>query len=180
MEKDTLKINEKEFAVIKEISNNHQPDQRAIASKTGISLGMTNLIIKRLIKKGYLKAKQLNKRKIQYILTPKGFAEKAKKSYWFTIKTINTLTKMKQKIQEIINNEYNSGRREFIICGNGEIINLIEVTMKEMNTMDIKYARASEINDITFKSPFYLYTDGNMKKPSKNGINVILALSEYS
>ena len=83
------KVSEKEFAVINEISNNHLPDQRTIADRAGISLGMTNLIIKRLIGKGYIKAKQLDKRKIQYLITPKGFSEKANKSYNFALKTIN-------------------------------------------------------------------------------------------
>ena len=71
-------ISEKEYAIIREIHKNHIPDQRTLATRTGISLGMTNIIIKKLIKKGYIKAKQLNQKKIQYILTPKGFTEKAR------------------------------------------------------------------------------------------------------
>ncbi len=43
---------------------------------------------KNAIKKGYVKALQLNRRKIQYMLTPKGFSEKAKKSYSYTVRTI--------------------------------------------------------------------------------------------
>ena len=45
-------ISEKEFAVIREISINRFPNQRTIATKTGFSLGLTNLIIKKLVKTG--------------------------------------------------------------------------------------------------------------------------------
>jgi DNA-binding MarR family transcriptional regulator len=172
-----MQITEKEFAIIKEITNNHQPDQRTIARKAGISLGLTNLIIKRLINKGYVKAKQLNRRKIQYILTPKGFTEKAKKSYNFTMKTINIISSMKQKIQSIILLEYDKGCREFVICGAGEIASLIELVIKETQKTDIKIYRAAESQEVPFKSPFYLYT-GEDTSTAKDGINVVMALSE--
>ena len=44
-----------------------------------ISLGMTNLL-SRLVAKGYIRIRQLNKKKTEYILTPKGFTEKYHKS----------------------------------------------------------------------------------------------------
>ena len=97
-----MEITEKEFAVIKEISGNHLPDQRTISHRTGISLGLTNLIIKRLITKGYIKATQLNRKKIQYMLTPKGFSEKADKSYRFALKTITHFRMLKDNIQNIL------------------------------------------------------------------------------
>ena len=49
-----IEVSEKEFAVIQEIHKNEMPDQRMIAHKTGISLGMTNMIIQRLIERGYI------------------------------------------------------------------------------------------------------------------------------
>jgi DNA-binding PadR family transcriptional regulator len=105
---------------------------------------MTNPIIKRFVGKGYLKVKQLNRRKIQYILTPKGFAEKARKSYRFTLKTIGIISSMKQKIQAIIEKEYVNGCREFVVCGDGEVASLIELAIRETQKTDIKICRAIE------------------------------------
>src|SRR5271157_2861065 len=132
-------VSEKEFAVINEIFNNHLPDQRTIASRAGISLGLTNLIIKRLIGKGYVKAKQLNKKKIQYLLTPKGFSEKASKSYNFTLKTIEMLKSVRERIQGLLQQKYNEGFSEFTISGVGDILHLCELAIKQLNKGDIKY-----------------------------------------
>ncbi len=74
-------IGERELKIIEEISREKNLTQRKISHKLGLSLGMTNLVLKRLANKGYIKVKGLNRRKVQYILTPKGFAEKTKKSY---------------------------------------------------------------------------------------------------
>ena len=85
---NTSEINERELRVIEEVSRDKNLTQRKISHSLGLSLGTTNLILKKLVSKGYIKMRQLNRRKIQYILTPKGFAEKVKKSYRFFLKTI--------------------------------------------------------------------------------------------
>ena len=124
-----MEISEKEFAVMKEIYNNHLPDQRTISQRTGISLGLTNLIIKRLIGKGILLARQLNKKKIQYILTSKGFSEKAKKSYNFTVKTIGLLKSTKGIINQLILEEIKKGNHSFVISGTSDLCDIVEIVI---------------------------------------------------
>ena len=55
--------------------------QRDIASQSGLSLGLVNLTLKRLLQTGHIKVSNLNKKKVEYIVTPKGFFEKANHSY---------------------------------------------------------------------------------------------------
>lgn len=141
-----MEISEKEFAVIREISNNHLPDQRTIANRTGISLGLTNLIIKRLIKKGYVKAKQLDRKKIQYLLTPKGFSEKANKSYIFTLKTIGLLKTIREKIQERILSECSKGAYELELSGNNELADITELAIKNLHDQHIRCSRTTVLS----------------------------------
>lgn len=173
-------MDEKEFAVIREISNHHYPTQRTIAKNLGISLGLTNLIIRRLIKKGYLKVSQLNARKIEYILTPQGFAEKAKKSYYFTLKTINNLKTLKQKIQEIILSNYKQGKRKFAIQGNTELATLVEISFRDLNLEGLEYFR--ENNELSNDNDLIiLNTEGDSlvkDKVSSHRINLIQCLAE--
>lgn len=136
-----MPVTDKEFAVIREVSNNHKPTQRHIAYKVGISLGLTNLIIKRLTRKGYIKIKEVPPRTIEYMLTPKGFAEKAKKSYHFTLRTIDIIKTLKQNIQEIILSEYKKGVREFTISGNGELTTITQIAFETLELKDIKLSR---------------------------------------
>ena len=110
-------IDERELRIIEEISQNQNLTQRKISHKLGLSLGMTNIILKRLASKGYIKVKGLNRRKVQYILSPKGFAEKTKKSYRYFLKTIHSLQEMKKKIQRLILMEYKEGKTHFVILG---------------------------------------------------------------
>lgn len=172
-------ISEKEFAVIREISNNELPDQRTIATKTGFSLGLTNLIIKRLVKTGYIKLKQLNRRKIQYILTPKGFTEKAKKSYKYTLKTINLFRVIKEKIQELITNYYHQGVKNFIIVGNNELAELAELAFSALKFENVSYSRINNNSlrlDKKNDCVYLIASDGSftlVKKSSRNRVDLI-------
>ncbi len=47
--------------------------QRNLAKKLGIALGLTNLYLKRLARKGYIKLKTVPPKRIKYYLTLKGF-----------------------------------------------------------------------------------------------------------
>lgn len=173
-------ISEKEFEVLRALEENHQPNQRLIAARAGISLGLTNLIIKRLASKGYLKLKQLTPKRTKYLLTPKGLAEKARKSYHFTIRTIETLRQMKQQIQEILLNEYQKGERRFIIYGKGELATLIEISLRDLSLKNTSFFYLSELSEVKNMEGIILLADDKLTNQpfpaSERCINIMTAL----
>jgi DNA-binding MarR family transcriptional regulator len=76
--------------------------QRKLAKLAGLSLGMTNLLLKRLAKMGYLKVSTLNGRTLRYILTADGMREKFNKSYDFLARSISFYYKVKEAIVDEI------------------------------------------------------------------------------
>ena len=139
-----IPIGDREHIVIEEISRNYDITQRKISKKLGMSLGMTNLILKRLTSKGYIKVKQLSGKKVRYMLTPKGFAEKAKKSYRFIVNTIDSVKKISEEIQNLILREYAKGEKEFTVCGSGELATIAEIAFRDLNLKDIEVKYISE------------------------------------
>ena len=55
-------IGEQELRIIEEISRSRDLTQRKISHRLDLLLGMTNLILKRLVNKGYIKVKGLEGR----------------------------------------------------------------------------------------------------------------------
>ncbi|MBE7438860.1 MAG: winged helix-turn-helix transcriptional regulator [Spirochaetales bacterium] len=76
------------------------PTQRKLAKLAGLSVGMTNLLLKRMIKMGYVKVSTLNGRTLKYILTPDGLREKVNKSYHFLVRSINYYYRVKEEIEK--------------------------------------------------------------------------------
>jgi DNA-binding Lrp family transcriptional regulator len=165
---------DKEFLIIKQISENSQLNQRTIAQKTGLSLGLVNLIIKKLVKTGYIKIKMLNGKKIEYILTPKGFSEKIKKTYNYVLKTINYFSNATEKIKRVVFEEYKNGKKEFFILADDEIYKIIELCFKDLHMPNVKYKRISKIPKTTKSTAVYLVaTENNISNNTKNIINLL-------
>lgn len=156
-------IGERELKIIEEISQDKNLTQRKISHRLGLSLGMTNLILKRLVNKGYIKVKGLDKRKVQYILTPKGFAEKTKKSYRYFLKTIHSMQEMKKKIQHLVLMEYQKDETHFVILGGGELADIVELSLKGLNKSELEYRRISRLEDINSSNAVILLAESKLK-----------------
>jgi len=166
-------ISEKELQVIDELSRRERITQRQISDELGISLGMVNIILKRLANKGYVKVRGLSKRRLQYILTPKGFTEKARKSYKYFTKTVETLREMKAKIQALILEEYARGERRFIILGEGELADIVEISIRSLSKDRLEFERAAREEEIRNKDALVLLTDGKLKKKSGRHVHIL-------
>lgn len=172
--------NNQQLLVLDIISRDDTISQRHIAQQTGFSLGLTNLIIKKLIKTGYIKIKYLNGRKIKYILTTKGFSEKAKKTYNYVIKTTNYFFEIYEKLKKLINEEYQNGKREFYVLSSDEIYNVVEFIFRTIKLDGARVFRIQQLpKELKNNKVLYLVADNNFRKDifSKNNNNIIDLLS---
>jgi hypothetical protein len=64
--------------ILESVDRDSARSQRSRASEVGVALGLINAYLKFCIRKGYLKARKIPARGYQYMLTPKGFAEKSR------------------------------------------------------------------------------------------------------
>ena len=166
-----------EFKIIDEIGKDLNTTQRKISHQIGLSLGMTNLIIKKLIAKGYVKVKGLNRRNVQYILTPRGFAEKVRKTHRYLLRSIDTLKAVKDKIQDTVLEYYKKGEKNFIILGKGELADIVEISLRDMEKGDLRYLRARTPEEINSKNSIILLADGSIQKRNNRYLNILEAIS---
>tara|TARA_B100000959_G_C14941801_1_gene608148 strand:- start:1249 stop:1638 length:390 start_codon:yes stop_codon:yes gene_type:complete len=108
--KNTTNFNasDTDLTVLRYLENKQKISQRELSQNLGISLGKINFILKALIQKGVVKAKNFrnNKNKIvyAYYLTPDGFNEKAKLTINFFKRKNMEFNKLKKEL-EVLKNE---------------------------------------------------------------------------
>jgi EPS-associated MarR family transcriptional regulator len=111
---DDLKVNTRtttrdcpdtHYRVLDLIQKNPNITQRALAQKTGISLGSMNYCMKALISKGWVKAgnfaKNPDKSVYLYLLTPKGVMQKSKLALDFLKRKKQEYDALKREIERI-------------------------------------------------------------------------------
>ena len=132
-------IDEREFVVLEILNKHNNVTQRELAKKTGFSLGLTNIIIKRLIKKGFIKIKKMNKKKILYHLTPKAIVNKTHRTYQYLTKTITDVIEIKNKIQkELLHKGLVDKTSQYFIIGDNEFKEIIKWALNELGISKIE------------------------------------------
>jgi DNA-binding MarR family transcriptional regulator len=100
--------------------------QRDLAQIARTSLGMTNSILKRLAQKGWITAKKLNSRNIQYAVTLEGFNEIIHRSYGYFKRTIKNVAFYKDAIEELIQKAGQNKKDAVLLIGNSDIEFIVE------------------------------------------------------
>lgn len=127
---DSINGGEKVLKVLDLIAQDPFISQRQVALSTGFSLGLVNLSIRRLIKTGHIKVSVLNKKKIKYILTPKGMVEKGRHTYAYIMKTLRVFADYHRRLEALLQELLAEGPRRIAIVGDGEIASIVEMTLR--------------------------------------------------
>ena len=103
-----------------------QPCRRTL----GIALGLTNIYLKRLVRKGYIKCVNVQSNRISYLITPRGIAEKARLTYEFMDYSLHLYGEVRQHLRAVLQECAAAGRR-VAIFGRGEAAELAYLSLKE-------------------------------------------------
>ncbi len=117
---------DKEAVILEHIYYNDSLKQRELADKAGISLGMTNAILKRLIEKGWLMTKRLNSRNISYVVSPAGMEEVFKRGYRYFKRTINDIRLYKEGIEQLVSDAIEAGYKGVALVGKSDLDFIVE------------------------------------------------------
>ena len=122
----TLKILEK-------VGNENQPSQRELAGDLNISLGLVNSFIKRLVRKGYVKISTIPKKRIRYILTPRGAAEKTRLTYEYLQQSYKFYIAARQKLRNLYDLLEKQGVRCIVFYGVDDLAEIAYVSLQDMS-----------------------------------------------
>ena len=120
-------IAESELDILETIHRSTEPvRQRDLAHAIGLSLGMTNTILKRLVTKGCLSLLKVNSRNIKYVVSPKGVEQIARRSYRYLRRTIGHIVRYKAAMDHFIGDVMGRGCTELVLVGRSDLAFLLE------------------------------------------------------
>ena len=159
---------EKELSILEKIHKSKDSiKQRDLAKIAGLSLGMTNAILKRLVEKGLITIKKVNNRNIVYAVSPQGIEEVSARSYNFFKRTIKNVVVYKEAIDDIIKEAKAKGFKKIFLAGKSDIDFIVE-HMSAKNHM--QYSSGERLNSDE-PEIFIIYSEAINKNYNK--INII-------
>jgi len=95
--------------------------QRSVAGQLGIALGLANAYLKRCVKKGLIKVKQVPPNRYAYYLTPKGFTEKSRLTAEYLSSSFNFFRRARLECGELMERCRTRGWNRIALCGTSDL-----------------------------------------------------------
>lgn len=118
--------------VLEAVTQNNRITQRSLSTKLGIALGLTNVYLRRLTRKGYIKYVNIRANRLRYLITPKGIAEKARLTYEFMGYSLRLYGQVRSHLKTVLEQIHPSGGWRIAIYGTTEAAELAYLSLKEL------------------------------------------------
>jgi DNA-binding Lrp family transcriptional regulator len=123
----------RDLRLLEELETNPVTSQRELSHKFGIALGVTNACIKRMARKGWIRIRDLNPRKIGYYLTPKGMLEKTRLTVHLISFRVQHYSELKKVIASRLLEMERDGGRRIVFYGVSDEMEVAYVTLQGVN-----------------------------------------------
>ena len=121
----------RELALLDQINSDPDITQANLAGKLDVAVGTVNWHLKRLIAKGYVKAKRAQRKKLRYIITPEGLALRARLTVNYIENQMRLYSQTRQQVKNLLGEIKKLGYGEVRIEGDSEIADVCRLTCLE-------------------------------------------------
>ncbi len=122
----------RELEILEKIEKDGHLTQRDLSREVGIALGLVNHLLKKMVKKGWIKIKNMDAKKIRYLITPEGAKEKSSLLYKRVESTIHFYLEAKRVIKEKVQHLKTEGVKSVSIYGINHVAEVLFIVLKEL------------------------------------------------
>ena len=121
--KNIKNVTDKEITMklLDSLDNKDNTTQKSAAKNLGIAVGLVNAYIKRCIKKGWLKVKNIPAHRYAYYLTPKGFAKKSQLVSEYLSDSFQLFREAKNEYQNLFEQCKNKNYKRIVLVGDSDL-----------------------------------------------------------
>ena len=121
--------------ILSSVAANETVTQRTLSGQLGIALGMTNLYLKRCIKKGLIKVSQAPANRFKYYLTAEGFLEKSRLTAEYLSQSLNLFRYGRNETVDLMTRCMANGWRNVLLVGANDFA---EIAILGTNEVDVR------------------------------------------
>jgi DNA-binding MarR family transcriptional regulator len=119
------------FRILDEVSKNGDVTQRSLSLRLGVALGLTNLYVRRLGKKGYIKIVNLKANRLRYELTPSGLAQKTALAFQYVQDSYVFYREARKSLTKTFDGIKSEGARSVVLYGTGDLAEIALLSLQE-------------------------------------------------
>ena len=127
--------------ILQAIAADDRVTQRALSGELGVALGLTNLLIRRLVAKGYVKMAKMGTRHVRYLMTPAGLEALGRATRISMANTVHLYTQTREQIRASLAAISDScepdasGQKRVVFYGAGDVAEIAYVSLQRTDLM---------------------------------------------
>ncbi len=130
--RDGLKLTDRATLSLLSALEGEEPlTQRSLAVRIGVALGLTNSLLKRAIRKGLIKVRNIPARRYAYYVTPKGFGEKSRLVAEYLASSLDFFRQAREEYSDIYRHALGRGHKRIVLYGMGELAEIAILSAQE-------------------------------------------------
>ena len=123
--------------ILNEVEAGRGVSQRSLARNIGVALGLTNLMLRRLARRGFIEIVKIRPNRVRYVITPAGAAEKARMTRAYLDYSVRFYAEARERIRfsfATLSAEWrpaDSPEKAIVFYGAGEVAEIGYVCLQE-------------------------------------------------
>ena len=122
---------ERQLRILEALERNPETTQANLAAQLGVAVGSVNWYLKRLIRKGYVKATRMERRRLKYFVTPQGLALKTRLTSEYMAVSLRVYRELRQAARETLASMRGAGYAAVQADGRDEAMEIFRLTCLE-------------------------------------------------
>ena len=117
--------------LLDDVDGDSLTSQRSLAIRLGIAVGLANAYLKRCVRKGWVKVRQVPARRYAYYLTPQGFAEKSRLTAEYLGYSFAFFRNARAQCVDLLEVAARHDARRVLLVGEGDLAEIATLAARE-------------------------------------------------
>ena len=136
--------------MLSEVEDKPDVTQRQLSSTIGVALGLTNLLLKNLVQKGYVRVSQASWKRRLYTLTPEGFSRRLRLMTNYIQMVLDHYQNVRQTLRDQLEPLALNSESRVAVYGTGQFAELVYLGLKEIGVEEIDFFEENADADLRF------------------------------
>jgi len=160
MELNISAFNDSELSVLQAIQESEASEdrltQRELAQRTGISLGMVNALVKRLVERGWVKLGTVSAKSMRYALTPDGVSELTRRTAGYFRRASRSAELYRDRLEAYALEAKRQGAGTIVLVGSSEVEFLVAYVCERHGLVFLRSADPEKAKSLARKEGVFL------------------------
>ncbi|MEW6180726.1 MAG: winged helix-turn-helix transcriptional regulator [Chloroflexota bacterium] len=121
----------RDLVILEKIEQDPDATQASLAAQLGVAVGTINWHLKRLVAKGYVKVRRVERRKLRYIITPEGLALRARLTLDYIQNSFHLYRLVRSRMLQTLAEVRKMGFSAVRLNGDGDVADVCRLTCLE-------------------------------------------------